>query len=214
MPRKKATPRSPRKQKIPPALLDFGPLSRCVILCVDDARVSGWSRSDRWAYLDSGEIDIIANPDSPAEICKRALSLAKQFGVPCLLVLERPFRGNAQGSEYGTWRNAWLRMGGRRDKVQGVYPSQWRSKSLGSKWVRAKREDVKVEELRRAKEINQTWLGGDPTKVVGPDEAAAVCMLEWALKSPELLKRLPESFKNPKPKKDPAAKRVRKVRAA
>jgi hypothetical protein len=167
----------------------------CVILSVDTAQRSGWCVYVDGKYASSGEIDML-DPSlstdqcglsgwSTDRVCLHALwECAEYEGRPAVLVFERPFRGTTQGQWIGAWKQAWALNSGHKRRVCGVYPSSWRARVLGPGWARAGREQVRKMELAVAARI----AGRD----VKPDEAAAICIGDWATKAGEVLALLPK----------------------
>jgi hypothetical protein len=99
--------------------------------------------------------------------------------LPRVLVYERPFRGTNQGQWVGAWKAAWVREGGTERRVVGVYPSSWRARVLGKGAASAPREQVRAMETLMARKLAD--------RAVGPDEAAAICIGEWAARAGELV---------------------------
>lgn len=160
-------------------------VSDCVILAVDTARLSGWCVRDAGG-VGWGTIDMRKDPEAAEELCSIVVAQAKARRVREVLVLESPFRGNSQGTEIGTWRNAWYRANGTKARVVLVNPSTWRAAVLPRGAVTMKREEVRPMELSRA---NAIVLAGDTgsIEVDDHDAAAAICISEWARLAPKVL---------------------------
>ena len=167
--------------KTQPAAVPHG----CVVLAVDTAQVSGWFVGARGAYVRSGEFDVLRYPQLVGEVCSIALELGKLNALPVVLVYEKPFLGTSQGQYIGAWKAAWAAAGGVKSRTVGVYPSQWRARVLAGGWARAPRDQVRRMEAQVAAQV--------AGRIVEPDEAAAVCISEWAARAPEVLAKLPAS---------------------
>lgn len=167
----------------------------CVCLVVDTAQTSGFAVTAGGKVVGHGEVDMLAarlpDQDSPCEgACAAALELARLNGLPAVLVFERPFRGTSQGAWIGAWRAAWLSAGGRKRAQLGVYPSVWRARALGNGSL--PRELARAAEMRVARALV-------PDRELGGDEAAALAMSQWAIRSGEVGAVLPKR-KAPSPK--------------
>lgn len=153
-----------------------------VVLAVDTARVSGWASYIVGAYKDSGELDTL-DEDALAGAVGRSVDLADERGLPVVLVLEAPYGGSvAVVAGLGVARERWLRAWRRAEQALGrvvrVTPSQWRGPVLGSKWVGARRDEVRAHEMRVARALLVRERGAAP--LLGHDEAAAVLIGRWA----------------------------------
>ena len=186
--RRPTTPRASRPKPRPlPSMLPH----ECIVLAVDTAQVSGWCISVRGVYISSGEHDMLRHPQHAEGVCRAALEVARcNVGThgTAILVYERPFEGTAQGQYIGAWKTAWAAAGGVKSRTLGVYPSTWRARVLGPGWARARRDDVRPFELQVAKRVTGRVLGGD--------EAAAVCIAQWASRAGEVLAKLPAGVRS------------------
>jgi hypothetical protein len=166
-----------------------------VVLAVDTARRSGHATGIEGKRIGSGACDIY----SPIvdEVVLAALNVADNHALPAVLVLERTvhYTGKGQrrgagagvglGAAIGVWKSAWVRNGGVKSRVVTVAPNVWRPRVLGHGMGQASREDARVAELQYARAVTGRYD-------VDADEAAAICILAWAWRAPEVLKVLPK----------------------
>lgn len=155
-----------------------------VIVAVDTAETSGWSIWAQGQLLTWGEVDVLRDSETVDSILEFAIDKAHALNIPCVLVLEQPFGGNAQGQYRGTWKSAFVRLGGKPNRVVGVYPATWRTRVLGGGWGRKPREQVRPLERTVARRLA---YGAN----LGPDAAAAVCIGAWAIHAGEVGNKLP-----------------------
>lgn len=178
----------------------------CAVLSVDAAERSGWAIWDRGNLRTYGECDVFGV--SPAEV----IALFKATtAAPHVICIERPFRirfGSqcALGAGEKIWRKR-AEHHGFAKRVVRVYPSTWRSKSLGSQWVSAKRDLVRAQELVESAKIVAKHLGASRLveHPVGDESAPAILIGKWACFASETLATLPKA-KPPKVIKPEAIK--------
>lgn len=165
------------------------PVLDAVIVAVDTGACSGWAVYERGALMSSGQCDVYS--DVPAGVVSRALAHAKQMGLPCFLVCERPFAGNTasaagMGAAFGVWKAAWYRAEGVKARLLRVYPSVWMAR-VAEGWVAMERD------LRRsAEQAEAAFIKGAP---VGDDEAPAIMIGQWAMHAPELAAKMPKRLR-------------------
>lgn len=159
---------------------------QAVIVAVDTAENSGWSLWEPGFLSSWGEINVLRDVEALDNLLAYAVSKAAALGVPCVLVLEQPFAGNEQGQYRGTWKSAFVRAGGKANRIVGVYPPTWRTRVLGGGWGSKPRDEVRPFEQLVAKRIAYG-------ATLRPDEAAAVCIGLWAIHAGEVGQKLPRS---------------------
>jgi hypothetical protein len=115
-----------------------------VVLAVDTARMSGWALYLAGRYLGSGELDTLRE-DEVGGVVGHAVELARERGVPAVLVLEAPWGGSVHvvaglGVARERWLRAWRGAEQALGRVVRVMPSVWRGPVLGRRWVGVRRE--------------------------------------------------------------------------
>lgn len=169
-------------------------------LCIDTAHSSGWAwRSSPVAgfpFLASG----VCNGrsfDGPMEVIYKAKAAADACGIPherIVLVLEKPLTHHRArnvantsfglGKSHGVWRACWEQHGLSARRIATCTPRDWRKAVLGTD----KNDVLPLAQLEQARA--QRILG---TKAAIPaDEAAALCISEWALRAPVVLNKVPK----------------------
>lgn len=164
--------------------------NRCAILSVDPGEMSGWALTIRGDYIKSGEVRPKRELGRVREICEYALICAGVENLPLVLVLERPFRGrggSAGTSNVDTWQAAAQEAGIQVTKVVKVYTATWRAGFLGRGWGNAPRDLARAKEREVAEDIARG--------PVGPDEAPAICIGQWASYCNEVNVKLPRKFR-------------------
>ena len=127
----------------------------------------------------------VMDPHVEVDVIDGAKRLALIAGLPCVLVLERPFgqaRGKARGgSDKGRelWRACWRECGGVMKRILSVYPSVWRSQALGKGYGSAARGDARAREQVVANKIKLDAEAVGMTDA-GEDEAPAICIGVWS----------------------------------
>lgn len=162
----------------------------CVVLGVDTARVSGWSIWLRDKCERSGQLDTLRDPDLIWDVVRMAIRLASDHGVPCVLVLEKPYGGNvhvvaALGAAAERWLAAWRRVAldvGHVGKVVRVQPGTWRAAVIGKEAHGLERDQVRLVEQRIARGILHLPQGA----VIGEDEAPGVLIGCWGSRAGEV----------------------------
>lgn len=193
-----------RSKKKPEKLLEV--CNACSVLAVDGADLSGWSIWQRGVLRDWGECDVFG--DEPQEIIARFM---QEVEGPHVLVIERPFmmRFGRGAASLGTGAKVWAKKAERAKlkRIVRVYPSTWRSPTLPKGMASAKREVVRPEEQKAAKEIALRLYGyaGPLKKPIGAESAPAILIGLWGSFSPAVLRVLPK----PKPEKTFPATRVK-----
>lgn len=171
-----------KKPKPPPSVTPH----ECVVLAVDTAERSGWALYVRGNLEMFGEVDMlnVCRDYIPPWMspCADARIYAESEGLPAVLVYERPFRGTTQGQWIGAWKAAWKMEGPARAKNVGVYPATWRARVLGSGSL--ERSDARKREALIAAKLAD--------EIVRPDEAAAICIGQWAIRCGEVAAKLPK----------------------
>ncbi len=163
-----------------------------VILGVDCAGHSGWSRWALGCYERSGEVDT-RETSFVESVIFGAVARARELDVPCVLVLEQAYGGNvrvvlALGRAQERWLKPWSKFAiGNVGKVVKVPIPTWRAVELGPGSVAMKRDEVRPLEQAAALELLASFRqpGG-----VGPDEAPAILIGHWATHAGELAKLL------------------------
>jgi len=157
-----------------------------VLLSVDTARRSGWGVSVSGRRVDSGELETL---DEAAidKVVLWAVDLAALQQLPLVLVLESPWGGNvhvvaALGQARERWRRAWCAAGQASARIVKVTPNEWRGPVLGSRYVKAPREEIRAQEQL----IARAMVG----RVVGPDEAPAILIGHWGSHAAEVGKAI------------------------
>jgi len=153
-----------------------------VVLAVDTASVSGWAIRKGHKLMYSGECHTLGTT-ALDEVVALAVSVTK-VGYP-VLVLERPWGGRmhtliALGQTRERWLAAWEREGLSRKRVVSVVPQVWRASVLKGAHGTG-RESIREREMLSA-EAECPALRGQ----LGGDEAAAICMSRWAVRSPKV----------------------------
>lgn len=176
-----------KKPRLPPSVKPH----ECVILAVDPAENSGWAIWDSGLLCEWGEADVFG--EGPAGVIDRALKLAADAGVKCVLVVERPFSRRIGSGGFDTtnvgaadkvWRERAKRAGFSK-RIVRVYPATWRARVLGAPWHMAKRADVR----RREQEIAPLVVrehGFDEANPPGPDACPAILIGKWGVHAGEV----------------------------
>lgn len=177
---------------------------RCVSLNVDTGRNSGWCIGTPTGPRESGEVGCY-DFDAVTNIIRRAIAVARELDMTerdVVLVLEIPFAAAPKGEKHkqrnqytvargvgkaaGCWLMAWCHIMGTVEphRFVEVMHQDWRMRVLGV----AKGIDLPDREQRMARFMFKapTW------KVYGSDEAAAICMSHWSLRSGEVAAVLPK----------------------
>jgi hypothetical protein len=123
------------------------------------------------------------------EVCATAIELAGIEALPIVLVLEKPYGGNATtiagiGAMRGRWIDAWESAGGKRTRVVSVATVTYRTRVFGGAASRWKRELARAREVAYARTVANTDAGND--------QAAAICIGTWAARAAEVAKKLPK----------------------
>lgn len=168
----------------------------CVVLAVDTATRSGWAIRVGGKLAYSGEVDTHDARELDAIIQLAAVGAQPDptWILPCVLVLERSFPGGfgaivaALGAARERWLLAWERLGGRRKDVVSVMPASWRSRVLGGRAVRMKRDEIRPHEMAAARQ--EIAAANDNAIELGPDEAAAILISRWAARAPQVGEKL------------------------
>jgi hypothetical protein len=157
-----------------------------VVLAVDTARISGWAIRAGHALRYSGELDTLDPHSLDAAVSKaKVVAIGALSTRPPVLVLERAWGGQvstivALGQARERWLGAWQRAGLSRSRVVSVYPQQWRPAILGRGIQGIGREELRARELLSAQAECRAGLQ------LGPDEAAAILISRWAVRSPKV----------------------------
>lgn len=161
-----------------------------MVLAIDPAATSGWSLWASGRYVSSGECGL--KLADIARVVNGSLQFAEVASIPAVLVLERPFKQKpgmkyaASGQGRESWRGCWQLGGGVMNKIIQVYPSTWRAKVLPRGMANAKREVVRPEERKAAVDFVIANGNAPDDFVVGPDEAAAICLGRFAITAGEV----------------------------
>lgn len=186
-----------KKQKPPPSVTPH----ECVILAVDPGENSGWSIWDRGLLCEWGEVDVFGA--ELGAVFGKALAIAVDAGVPCVLVVERPFQRRAEQGGFNTtgtgaadkiWREHAKRCGFSK-RVVRVYPATWRARVLGAPWHMTKREAVREHEQRIAPLVvaENGFDRSDHDHVdPGPDACPAILIGKWGTHAGEVGAVLPK----------------------
>lgn len=177
-----------KRPRLPPATVPHD----CVILAVDTASNSGWSVWQGGGFYASGETRVMNHSELVA-VVKIAMGVATDANLTdkhVVLVLERPFAGNAWtqqslGAARHAWLSAWCEYHGTKvpHRVVRVYPATWRSRLF-----RTTKHTLQMEH-----DLGQAMIGA--SRVVGADEAAAICIGKWATLAGEVAAVLPKTRK-------------------
>ena len=169
--------RRPKRPRPPPSPRPW----KVVLLSVDpSSKRNGWSVWAAGLYRCSGECRLSIS--ALAEVIDYAQRLAKQLGIPCVLLTERPFiqkQGKSHGASdhaHKLWADVWADRGGVKKRVLRVWPSVWRPPVLGKGTGNMERKEVRKEEQRVALHL-VTNYGYNPAPgdlVIGPDEAPGI----------------------------------------
>jgi hypothetical protein len=160
----------------------------CVVLAIDTARVSGWCVTTVGKYVQSGEVDT-TDELSVRRVVIAALLIAEVAGLPCVLVLEKPYGGNvnvvaALGAVRERWMHQWRDLAvGNLGKVVLVSPVTWRARVLPRGSTLLDRDAVRLVEQTVARRLAARHN-------IGEDEAPAICIGQWASHAGELAKLL------------------------
>lgn len=187
--RSAARPRKRARKPRPPASVK--PWRGVTILAVDTAARSGWAHYFEGQLIASGEVNI-EDADDVLRVCMGAVHANDGTGEPsppCVLVLERPFGGSnsgtlmAVGAARHVWLQAWKRASGKASRIVRVYPATWRARLFGTTRGTVPMEMHRA--LGHKARLPAAGRGG-PSVRVGPDEAAAICIGEWATRAGEV----------------------------
>jgi hypothetical protein len=153
------------------------------VLGIDTAAVSGAAVRIQGRLVMSCEVDT-KRPEQVLHVVRYVSRVAKAANVPWVAVLERPWGGSTPvlvglGMARERWLHALAAEGYARRRVVSVAPNTWRSVVLGSKWVRARRDDVRAHELATA-------CASTGRSDIGPDEAAAIWISHWGACTPDV----------------------------
>lgn len=185
----------------------------CVTLSVDPGERCGVAIYDHGVYYDSACGDGYDTAFIAHWICE-ALFVARRWGVPLVLVLEKPPAGGrpfmargAARSRHGTrfqaiagmgsvigcrklWQRTWTKAQGTVGRyVVDVYPPTWRAPVLGTLVNVAPRERVRASIEKYGKAAD----GG--VRGMPQDECAAICIGIWASNAPKVLAVLPAKLR-------------------
>jgi hypothetical protein len=171
---------------------------RCVTVNVDVGTLSGWSIWGLGNYVDSGELDVVADPLGMDAVIQRAQEVAVRLGVPCVLVREKQYLGPIAGKDgrirgragpgHPLWKAAWKRCGAVQKHSVAVSANAWRGRLIGAPQLG--RAVIRAREQRLAAQ-----LAG---RACGPDESPAVCIGHWASKAGQVGAVLPKKFRGAK----------------
>lgn len=179
-------------------------------IAVDTAKISGW------AFKTVDTVPVWMGPPTPTsgvrfandlggvdEVVKLGLAQAERFGIPrerVMLVLEAPWGGKRHtifglGKAHGVWEAVWKANGLKAGRIVRVKPSVWRRVVLG--------RDRGLALYRSEQDRAKIALGYDHHKAPDfpQDQAAAICIAEWASVAPQVSSKVPRRI----PKRKAAA---------
>ncbi len=173
-----------------PPLLDTP--NDCVVLGVDAASRSGWSRWVRARFIRDGCGEVRAKRlDEVAPVVAAALQLARDHGLPCVMAIEAsPFAGrtvmtaHGMGKSVGQWQMAWIAGGGVEAHVVEVTANEWRKDLWG---VAPRSDPARAREAVEARAI----VGRD----CGPEASPGVLIGHWGCYSPAVNALLPRKHR-------------------
>jgi hypothetical protein len=183
-------PRKKRAPKPKPPTSHYA--HRAVILAIDTAKQSGWAIFTPGQYAESGEANIEDRVELE-RITARAMKIALACDMPCILVLEKPWRSGFASTYTGlgaarfAWMQAWKAAGFTERRVVRVHPQTWRSKVLG----RSRRNESEPKDAIAI--LEQRYAKATAGRDVGPDEAAAIGLGVYATRAGEVVAKLPKS---------------------
>lgn len=181
----------------PSALMTPG-IINAVVLAVDAATNNGWAIFVAGRYYESGQVHIREDVHEVQRVCELTYRLSGVFGLPYVLVLEKPFgskwgANNAAptGAEQsrGVWRHEWTKLDVRsHGYVADVYPSTWMNVALPG---------PQNTELRRPREyILAKAISQKADIAAGSDECTAVCLgAGWAIRAIPVLEKIPARYR-------------------
>lgn len=156
---------------------------KCSVLAVDTADNSGFSVWVDGTLVYSGEVET-RDTALLNKIADWPSSHTISAGPP-VLVLEAPWGGSTEtvvgmAMARERWERAWRDAGEAMSRIVRVNPSTWRAAVLGN--IRGlKREQIREMEGRVARALLDS-----PKRVIGEDEAAAVCIGRWSSYAPQI----------------------------
>lgn len=175
---------------------------KAVILAADPgSKRSGWSVWCGNQVYRSGECRLSIS--ALLEVVDYALGLAKELGLPCVLVTERPFQQKA-GKSHGAsdhagklWADVWADRGGVKKRVVRVWPAVWRPPVLGRGTGNMPRDDVRPIEQQAARHfiVNYGYHPAPEGLVIGPDESPGICIGRWGTCAGEVGEALPKKLR-------------------
>lgn len=153
------------------------PPVRCVILSIDPgSKCSGWAVYRNGWLIDSGEVDGYESGELRG-VCAVATALAEEAGMDAVMVIEKCFSiraGRRNGGNRAVWGDQWKKAGGQPSRIVRVHVGTWRARVLGNGGLSQKA--ARTEESKTANALCGSRA------VTGHDEAAAICIGQWAVR--------------------------------
>lgn len=162
------------------------------IMMIDSAKTSGialYVRGRLHAYNECNARD----PRARLQVLREFTTTATVRGLPYAVALEVPWGGyqSAALSLHATaalWRDSWLQLEQRAELMVESTAATWRKRLFGN--AKMPRDLARRVELGFAHQVVRRDIRDPYIRRVGPDAAAAICIGQVMIRSPELQQTL------------------------